>query len=157
MVLRLIRDLPGEAAFLAPVVSAILRANVAPGSRRQDHTISPAAVSVSSGRKPARRHNGPSQPAPRSVTIARTSLMVARDRHNLVLIYGIVKDDISEFRTKRRRGGRLAPVLSRYLKSRSKRSQQFIAQHSNLHGITGTKQHSSDEIRPTDGKLNYVS
>jgi hypothetical protein len=44
MVLRLIRDLPGEAAFLAPVVSAILRAGVAPGSPRQDHTTSPYAA-----------------------------------------------------------------------------------------------------------------
>src|SRR5262245_31989578 len=51
MALRLIRALPGEAAFLAPVVSAILRANVAPGSRRQDHTISPYAAAFSSAGK----------------------------------------------------------------------------------------------------------
>jgi hypothetical protein len=44
MVLRLIRALPGEAAFLAPVVNGKLAANVAPGSRRQDHTTSPYAV-----------------------------------------------------------------------------------------------------------------
>jgi len=51
MVLRLIRALPGEAAFLAPVVSGILPADVAPGSRRQDHTTSPFAVAFSSGGK----------------------------------------------------------------------------------------------------------
>src|SRR5438128_186935 len=49
MALRLIRALPGEAAFLAPVVSGKLAANVAPGSRRQDHTTSPNAANVSSG------------------------------------------------------------------------------------------------------------
>src|SRR5215468_12779709 len=46
MVLRLIRDLPGEAAFLAPVAGGSIPANVAPGSRRQDHTTSPSAASV---------------------------------------------------------------------------------------------------------------
>src|SRR5262245_13403136 len=45
-----LRALPGEAAFLAPVVSAILRTDVAPGSRRQDHTTSPSASGVSSAR-----------------------------------------------------------------------------------------------------------
>src|SRR5262245_31069133 len=43
MVLRLIRDLPGEAAFFAPVAGG-KSANVAPGSRRQDHTTSPYAA-----------------------------------------------------------------------------------------------------------------
>jgi hypothetical protein len=43
-----LRALPGEAAFLAPVAGGILPANVAPGSRRQDHTTSPYAASVSS-------------------------------------------------------------------------------------------------------------
>src|SRR5262245_13709072 len=43
MVVRLIRALPGEAAFLAPVVGRN-SADVAPGSRRQDHTISPSAA-----------------------------------------------------------------------------------------------------------------
>src|SRR5262245_50312300 len=49
MVLRLIRALLGEAAFLAPVVSGKTPANVAPGSRRQDHTTSPYAAAFSSG------------------------------------------------------------------------------------------------------------
>src|SRR5262245_34499507 len=44
MVLRLIRTLPGEAAFLAPVAGGKDPANVAPGSRRQDHTTSPYAA-----------------------------------------------------------------------------------------------------------------
>jgi hypothetical protein len=46
MGLRLIRALPGEAAFLAPVAGGKDPANVAPGSRRQDHTTSPSAVGV---------------------------------------------------------------------------------------------------------------
>ena len=48
MVLRLIRDLPGEAAFLAPVAGGKDPTNVAPGSRRQDHTTSPSAAAFSS-------------------------------------------------------------------------------------------------------------
>ena len=41
---------PRGAAVLAPVVSGKYPANVAPGSRRQDHTTSPYAANVSSGR-----------------------------------------------------------------------------------------------------------
>ena len=37
---------PGKRAFLAPVVSGKLAVNVAPGSRRQDHTTSPYAASI---------------------------------------------------------------------------------------------------------------
>jgi hypothetical protein len=48
MALRLIRTLPGEAAFLAPVAGGKSPAGVAPGSRRQDHTTSPYAANVSS-------------------------------------------------------------------------------------------------------------
>jgi hypothetical protein len=68
---------PRGAAFLAPVAGG-KPADVAPGSRRQDHTTSPAAANVSSGEDHLTPTSGPSQPAPRSVTIARTSLMVAR-------------------------------------------------------------------------------
>src|SRR5256885_197860 len=76
MVLRLIRDLPGERPFLPPLPAEI-SADVAPGSRRQDHTTSPSAADVSSGEDHLTPQR-PSQPAPRSVTIARTSLMLAR-------------------------------------------------------------------------------
>src|SRR5437868_3045596 len=40
---------PRGAAFLAPVACRALPANVAPGSRRQDHTTSPYAADVSPG------------------------------------------------------------------------------------------------------------
>jgi hypothetical protein len=43
MVLRLIRDLPGDHAWLPPS-SADRSANLAPASERQDHTISPSAA-----------------------------------------------------------------------------------------------------------------
>src|SRR5438128_4626267 len=43
MALRLIRALPGKRPFLPPLPAG-LTANVAPGSRRQDHTTSPYAA-----------------------------------------------------------------------------------------------------------------
>src|SRR5437868_10110589 len=78
MALRLIRALPGEAAFLAPVADGKTSADVAPRSRRQDHTTSPYAASVSPGERTRLTPQRPSQPAPRSVTIAQTSLLAAR-------------------------------------------------------------------------------
>jgi hypothetical protein len=51
MVLRLIRALPGESAFLAPVAGGNDPTDVAPGSRRQDHTTSPSAAAFSSDGK----------------------------------------------------------------------------------------------------------
>src|SRR3954471_5121169 len=48
MALRLIRALPGERPFLPPLPAG-LTAGVAPGSRRQDHTISPYAAAFSPG------------------------------------------------------------------------------------------------------------
>jgi hypothetical protein len=54
VVLRLIRDLPGEPGFLATVVGVMrsIIANLAPASGRQDHTISPSAsVPVVSAQK----------------------------------------------------------------------------------------------------------
>jgi hypothetical protein len=90
MVLRLIRALPGEAAFLAPVVSAIIRAGVAPGSRRQDHTTSPSAASVSSGEGSPDACSVHRLPRQRAVTIAIRP-PAARDGRNLLLFYEIVK------------------------------------------------------------------
>ncbi len=45
MVLRLIRDLPGDRAFLPPSFAGLFRAlaNLIPASGNQDHTISPSA------------------------------------------------------------------------------------------------------------------
>src|SRR5436189_4752362 len=61
---------PGKRPFLPPLPAG-LTANVAPGSRRQDHTISPYAADVSSGERTRLTPQRPSQPAPRSVTIAQ--------------------------------------------------------------------------------------
>src|SRR5437868_15111968 len=71
MALRLIRALPGEAAFLAPVADGKTSADVAPRSRRQDHTTSPYAAGVTSGERTRLTPQRPSQPAPRFVTIAK--------------------------------------------------------------------------------------
>jgi hypothetical protein len=54
---------PGKRPFLPPL-SAEKSANVAPGSRRQDHTTSPYAASVSSGEKLHLTSRRPSPPAP---------------------------------------------------------------------------------------------
>src|SRR5262250_2306315 len=69
----------------------------------------------------------PSPPAPTCRDDRDTSLMRARDGCNLVLIYGTINDNFSEFRTRRRR----ATAVSRYLKCRLYQSQQFIAPRSN--------------------------
>jgi len=49
MALRLIRALPGERPVLPPSPTWDLPRGLTPGSRRQDHTISPYAAAVSSG------------------------------------------------------------------------------------------------------------
>src|SRR5438128_3490292 len=49
MALRLIRALPGERPLLPPSPAQDLLRGLTPGSRRQDHTISPYAVNVSPG------------------------------------------------------------------------------------------------------------
>jgi hypothetical protein len=54
---------PGKRPFLPPLPAG-LTANVAPGSRRQDHTISPYAADVSSGERTRLTPQRPSQPAP---------------------------------------------------------------------------------------------
>src|SRR5713101_3848763 len=41
MVLRLIRDLPGDHCLVATVIGGIVSANLAPASERQDHPTSP--------------------------------------------------------------------------------------------------------------------
>src|SRR5438128_8562935 len=63
MALRLIRALPGERPFLPPLPAG-LTADVAPGSRRQDHTISPYAAAFSPGERARLTPQRPSQPAP---------------------------------------------------------------------------------------------
>jgi hypothetical protein len=64
MVLRLIRDLPGDRAFLPPS-HADVAANLTPASGRQDHTTSPSASRIARQARSPR----PSHPAPRFVTL----------------------------------------------------------------------------------------
>src|SRR5882757_3403257 len=65
MVLRLIRALPGDHAWLPPS-PADHPASLAPASERQNHTISPSAAMSLVVSTPPR----PPHPTPRSVTIA---------------------------------------------------------------------------------------
>src|SRR5262245_37828567 len=89
MVLRLIRALPGEAAFLAPVAGGN-SAGVAPGSRRQDHTISPYAAAF----RPRNFALTPQRPSPPAPT-CRDDHDTPLGRHGMddkiILIYVIVK------------------------------------------------------------------
>jgi hypothetical protein len=54
---------PGKRPFLPPLPAG-LTANVAPGSRRQDHTTSPYAAHVSSGERARLTPQRPSHPGP---------------------------------------------------------------------------------------------
>ena len=90
MALRLIRTLPGERPFLPPLPAGVT-ADVAPGSRRQDHTISPYAATFSSGEREARLTPQASIATRTTLRDDReTSLMAARAVANIVLIYVIV-------------------------------------------------------------------
>ena len=55
MVLRLIRDLPGDQALLSPLPRVISQ-NVTPALGRQDHTTSPSASCCSSNNTPRPSH-----------------------------------------------------------------------------------------------------
>jgi len=75
----LCRALPGERPFLPPLPTGRFPIDVAPGSRRQNHTISPYAGSVSSGEDhltPARVHRSPCR---RHVTMRSVPFSRARD------------------------------------------------------------------------------
>ena len=82
---------PRGAAFLAPVAGRDLPPDVAPGSRRQDHTISPYAVNVSSGDRDRLTSPRPSQPAPTLRDDAHRPLWRHGLTENIVLICVIVK------------------------------------------------------------------
>jgi len=75
MVLRLIRDLPGEPGFLAPVARHHL-ASLTPASGCQDHTISPSAKPRSSASATRREPYVHRIPASRSVTIGQNALLI---------------------------------------------------------------------------------
>ncbi len=81
MVLRLIRDLPGDQALLSPSPRVISR-NVAPALGRQDHTTSPSAI-MSFVSTTHRVHR---IPLPTSVTIAKRPSCGERDARMIVLI-----------------------------------------------------------------------
>jgi len=78
MVLRLIRDLPGEPGFLAPVARHHL-ASLTPASGCQDHTISPSAKPRSSASATRREPYVHRIPASRSVTIGQNALLIEGD------------------------------------------------------------------------------
>jgi hypothetical protein len=80
MVLRLIRDLPGDQALLPPLPRVISR-NVTPTLGRQDHTTSPSASCCSS-----HSTSRPSHPALNVRDDRDTPLLWARDARMLVLI-----------------------------------------------------------------------
>jgi hypothetical protein len=73
MVLRLIRDLPGDQALLPPS-PRIIREDLAPALGRQDHTISPSAPCCSSHNTPR-----PSHPAPNVRDDREAPLLRVRD------------------------------------------------------------------------------
>jgi hypothetical protein len=105
MGLRFIRDLPGERLFLPPSSARCWKhhANLAPASRRQDHTTSPSAkashqhrdgeppIALAQGRSTSlvvTTSSRPPHPAPRVVTTARTPLVSRRDGWIRHLIWG---------------------------------------------------------------------
>jgi hypothetical protein len=80
MVLRLIRDLPGDQTLLSPL-PCVISQNVTPALGRQDHTISPSAICCSSDNTPR-----PSHPAPNVRDDREAPLLQARDARIIVLI-----------------------------------------------------------------------
>src|SRR6266516_7276083 len=64
MALRLISRSPRWSGLVVTVISGTLPANLAPASRRQDHTTSPYALAFSSGVKKRLTPKRPSHPAP---------------------------------------------------------------------------------------------
>src|SRR2546421_13108269 len=64
MALRLTSCSPRWSGLVVTVISGILPADLAPASRRQDHTTSPYALAFSSGVKKRLTPKRPSHPAP---------------------------------------------------------------------------------------------
>jgi hypothetical protein len=80
MVLRLIRDLPGDQALLPPSLRVISQ-SLTPALGRQDHTTSPSASCRSSHNTPR-----PSHPAPYVRDDREATLLWVRDARMIVLI-----------------------------------------------------------------------
>ena len=85
MVLRLIRDLPGDRAFLppSPARCGSIFADLTPASGRQDHATSPSAINHSS-----RDLSRPSHPASYVRDDRETPLLWIRDARMIALIWG---------------------------------------------------------------------
>jgi hypothetical protein len=89
MVLRLIRDLPGDHACLPPS-SADRSAHLAPASERQDHAISPSAGSlIRRARNCACGYRVHRIPLPTSVTTAKRPSCGNGTATNVNLIWGL--------------------------------------------------------------------
>src|SRR3954447_20599882 len=91
----LLRALPGERACLPPsLLRSVLLKNLAPASRRQDHTTSPYALAFSSGAKdtPDAKASIAFQPTHRDDR--ETPLLWAGMAEVIILISGIVKRNI---------------------------------------------------------------
>src|SRR5881227_2022798 len=94
----LLRALPGERAFLppSPLRSSLLK-NLAPASRRQDHTTSPYALAFSSGAKIAPDAKASIAFRPTHRDDRETPLLWAGMSEVMILISRIVKQNIFHF------------------------------------------------------------
>jgi hypothetical protein len=88
MVLRLIRDLPGDQALLPPL-PCVISQGVAPALGRQDHTISPSASRHSSRHAPR-----PSHPASNVRDDREAPLLWQRDARMIVVICPTTQEEM---------------------------------------------------------------
>src|SRR5256885_156466 len=91
----LLRALPGERACLPPsLLRSLLLKNLAPASRRQDHTTSPYALAFSSGVKKRLTPKRPPHSDPTHRDDRETPLVRAGMAGVIILISRIVKQNI---------------------------------------------------------------
>src|SRR5439155_2544759 len=91
----LLRALPGERACLPPsLLRSLLLKNLAPASRRQDHTTSPYALAFSSGVKKRLTPKRPPHSGPTHRDDRETPLLWAGMGEVIILISRIVKRNI---------------------------------------------------------------
>jgi hypothetical protein len=124
MVLRLIRDLPGDRAFLPPSPARRVKrlsANLAPASGRQNHTISPSAIASFVRAMIAPELSRPSHPASYVRDDRETPLMWERDGDGYKFDLGSSRSDLFS------RDG-----LDRF--SRKPRDLPVVQSHNTSHG-----------------------